>query len=159
LLKEGIYYFTHNLKGDILNYKEQETLGGMTFSSLDYELKKDNSQDFINQFRKMFSQPKAFEARGVVYVWYTENPVTRLKGESNILYIGKTINSLHERNAAYANKEGSDGNWLRYAHIFKEYGTIKIVFSLQINPKEAEKKLLLQYFEDHLEFPPMNSIL
>jgi hypothetical protein len=36
--------------------------------------------------------------------------------------------------------EGNGGNWLRYEHIFKIYGPIKISFSQQSDPKEAEKK-------------------
>jgi hypothetical protein len=123
---------------------------------LDGEINAELPKDFIKQFRNLFSLPDARKYSGVVYVWYTHDGIPRMKGKSNIVYIGKTKNTLFDRHHRYAELEGSGINIARYAHIIHNYGPIKVKFIGATNPKETEKEFLECYFNAHLETPPMN---
>ncbi len=124
---------------------------------LDGEIKATTDEEFKSQFRSIFSSAKAKSERGVVYMWFTNEGIPRMSGESNIIYIGKTINTLYERLHRWADVEGSNGNWKRYKYIMKKFGPIKVKFAKIANPREAEKNLLKIYFNEHLEYPPMNA--
>lgn len=114
------------------------------------------SEDFVMQFRAMFSQPEAKRAVGVLYVWATQRSIPRLKGHSNVIYIGKTTQSLRQRHRRYAEIEGAPGNWNRYSHIIEAFGRISVHYASHADPKEAERKLLKLYLGEHLEIPPLN---
>lgn len=114
------------------------------------------SEEFIEQFRDLYRHPDAIAAVGVVYVWATERPIPRLRGESNIIYIGKTDQSLSQRHSQYATSEGTGDNWARYDHIIRKFGAIRVFYSVQPNPTDAERMLLRKYFDDHLDIPPLN---
>ncbi len=113
-------------------------------------------EDFVKQFAAIFSSLNARKYKGVVYVWYTDKGIPRLNGESNIVYIGKTKNSLFDRQHRYAELEGSYYNWERYKHIIQNFGPIKVKFIAAENPKDTERNLLECYFKEHLEIPPIN---
>jgi hypothetical protein len=127
-----------------------------TWECLDGELNADSSKSFVDQFKKVFSCQKAKEAKGVVYVWVTTAAVPRLRGKSNILYIGKTMHSLFDRYHRWAETEGNKYNWHRYRHIIGEYGPIKVFFSSDVDAKMRESELLARYYDDHCEYPPVN---
>ncbi len=122
-------------------------------------LEGNSRETFRRSFESVFSCDEARNAKGVVYVWATVNPIPRLKSRSNVVYIGKTVTSLFHRHHKYASLESegeNDYNWRRYEHIFKNYGPISVYYSVQENPRDAERKLIEQYFECHLEVPPLN---
>ena len=102
----------------------------------------------------------ARQHRGIVYLWLTERPIPRLKGESRIIYIGKTKAKLRERHRRYADVEASDQNWPNYEYIIRQFGpiTFRIAHHSKFaeTPKEAEKQLFKKYGELHLETPPIN---
>ena len=53
-----------------------------------------------------------------------------------------------------------EGNKLKYSHIIKEYGPIRITYmpfeKYGETLEKAEGRLLWWYFLDHLEYPPVN---
>jgi hypothetical protein len=128
----------------------------LRFVRLPGELKASSPDEFMNQFRKLFSQTECRESRGVVYVWITETPVPRLNGGSPIVYIGKTEGNLHDRHAKYARTEAAPGNWERYEHIMKVFGKIAVLYATCRKPAAIEKQFLKKYFDAHLELPPLN---
>ena len=129
---------------------------GLSWEPLDGELNAKESQDFIRQFENMFSCPKARVTKKVVYVWVTQKCIPRLRGKSNIIYFGKTIQTLYDRHYKYASIEGDPYNWQRYEHIIRNFGPIKVYFAITSNPKDTESELLKKYYEDHCESPPVN---
>ncbi len=120
------------------------------------ELIATSAEDFEKQYRLFFSKNEAKIVQSVIYVSYIDKPIKRLKGESNILYIGQTIQGLAKRNLYYAKKESEGGNWQRYEFIFSQCLAIKILFAEVNDPKSLEKEFLKAYFTEHLEIPPMN---
>ncbi len=128
----------------------------ITPKKLSGELNGQDGPDFKLKYRDFFSQQDARVAKGVVYVWSAEKPITRLRGSSTILYIGKTVQTLHMRNIIYAKWESREESWKRYGHIFKTYGPIKVFYAERDDPKKTESEFLKSYYESHLELPPMN---
>lgn len=130
------------------------------WSTLPNSLGPCSKEEFRDLFRILFSSEEACQATAVVYVWFTDKAVPRLQGQSNVLYVGQTIQTLSERHRRYAARETSDYNWPRYEFVIPRYGSIVVMYAeaaaIGGTPKEAEKKLLDQYFEDHLEYPPFN---
>ena len=102
------------------------------------------------------ANPRARVTKEFVYVWVTQKRIPRLRGGSNIIYLGKTTQTLYDRHYRYASTEGNKYNWKRYEHIIKNFGPIKVYFAITYNPKDTESKLLEKYYEDHREYPPAN---
>lgn len=124
--------------------------------TLEGQLESEDREVFRREFKKLFGQPDARGGNGIVYVWHTALPVPRLRGTSNIVYIGQTIRNLGDRYLEYVRKETSGGNWQRYEHIVKNYGPIRVSYSICEDPKQTEATMLRKYFDEHLEFPPIN---
>ncbi|MCK5580755.1 MAG: GIY-YIG nuclease family protein [Candidatus Omnitrophica bacterium] len=80
----------------------------------------------------------------------------RLKGKSNILYIGKSSKSLRQRLKFYFKPGPTQHTSKRINKFLKENKEIKISFITNNNPRVLEKKLLQNYFKDHDEYPPLN---
>lgn len=120
----------------------------------------DTPEDFKIKFREIFKSDDAKKTSNVVYVWLCEKVIPRLQGRSNIIYIGKTSQSLYNRHARYASVEANEHNWSRYKYILNQFGPIRIQYKTynnkELRTKEAE--LLNAYFNDHLEWPPLNRI-
>lgn len=127
---------------------------------LDGQLDGTHSEDFVEQFKMLFSTEKACNQKGIIYIWSSKNKIPRVKGKSSILYIGKTKTSLKERHYQYASIEGDSYNWPRYQYIIEEYGPITVSFKTvgtdDRNLKRLEASFLKRYFEEHLEYPPLN---
>ncbi len=140
-----------------MNAKQLLTRLGQTCYDLDGEMCGEDEQEFIDSFKNLSSCSQARDLRGIVYVWYTTKPIPRLKGESNVVYIGKTKSTFRERHHRYAAVEGSGYNWKRYSHIIKKFGDIRVACAKVENPRGSEIELLRQYKEEHLELPPINA--
>ena len=133
------------------------TKNDLKFIKLDGEINANTSEQFTEQFRALLNTKIGREHRRIVYKWCAQNPIPRMCGESPIIYIGKTINSMFDRHHKYAETESSGNNWLRYEYIIQNYGPITVECAKCDNPKGTEKRLLMEYFKSHLEFPPVNS--
>ena len=104
---------------------------------------------------------QARQAKNIVYIWRSEKPIHRLKGESDILYIGQTKQSFYQRYAKYGTKwHGTKANSLKFSHIIDTYGAISIwtcdFSKFGDSLLLAEGQLLWWYFQNHCEYPPMN---
>lgn len=111
----------------------------------------ENKEKFIDQYRQCLEQTKG--VNGVVYVYRSEKPVSRLKGASNILYIGETKYDVWSR---YNVVQDTNNFWHVYNHTVNNYGSIFIDVYVTENYKEMERKFLSNYFQEHKELPPMN---
>ena len=62
--------------------------------------------------------------RGVTYVFVAEKPTSRLRGNSDILYIGKTGNSIQTRYRQETQTRNTPGNTqmtnIRLTHVFRQ---------------------------------------
>jgi len=132
------------------------TKSDLKFIKLDGEINASTSERFIEQFRELLNTKIGREHRSIVYKWCTQNHIPRTRGESPVIYIGMTINSMFDRHYKYAKIESSGNNWKRYKYIIQNYGPITFECTKCDNPKEAEKRLLIEYFDNHLELPPVN---
>jgi len=136
-----------------------DILKKFSFKQLEGQINAQSKSEFERQFRELFSTPTAKSAANCVYVWYTQKPIHRLKDLSNIIYIGKTSQSLHARHARYAATEAKGFNFSRYHHIISNFGPIKVYYckcDKPDKPEDRERELLKMYFQNHLEIPPLN---
>lgn len=116
---------------------------------------------FEEQWKNIMGGAEAKKSKGVVYVWTAATPIPRLKGSSNIIYIGKTVNSIHARHFQWGKLEATGSrNKPRYNHILEHFGPIRIHVAsfkdIADELKPAEQRLLQMYFDQHLEYPPLN---
>jgi hypothetical protein len=115
------------------------------------------SDDLGNEFRKLFSSSEA-NIKGVVYFFMSEIPIPRVSGESNILYIGKTKQTINKRYSQYSEKLASNRSGIFYKHIIENYGGIKMGYLLTDTPRETEREYFNKYCKTYLEFPPKSKI-
>jgi len=128
------------------------------FSSIDEKIEKIETEEF----KKVFGSKMAKDSKNILYILSCEKEVPRLKGKSNIIYIGQTKRTLKQRHFGTSKlKATSLANSLKYNHIISEYGsiTVSICKDFSIFGKsllEAEGQLLWWYFLNHCEYPPIN---
>ena len=113
-----------------------------------------DSDEFNQQFRELLADAK--KPAGIVYVWRATSSIPRLKGESPIVYIGKTDYSLYDRYNRYVDQD-TGTFWDRYDHIMSKYGGISIDIYETSDPKKTENDFLYQYRREFLETPPLNT--
>ena len=114
-----------------------------------------------DSFREAYESECASRHKNIVYILRSERKVGRLKGESDILYIGQTRHSFKKRYSPYARLHtSSEANRLKFEHILNNYGEISIAASdfskYGKTLHEAEGQLLWWYFQNHCEYPPIN---
>lgn len=114
-----------------------------------------------SSFRLAYGDDSAGLERNIVYVFRSEKPVPRLKGHSDVLYIGQTKGTFRNRYLRYAQLHASsNANSLKFQHILSEYGPIRIEVAAYEHFGEslllAEGQLLWWYFQNHCEYPPLN---
>lgn len=112
-------------------------------------------------FRRVFSCQKASETKNILYIYRAQSPIPRLKGESDIVYIGQTKRTLKQRYFDHADiLASSKANRLKFEHILSKYGSIQISISpfnyFGDSLLSAEGQLLWWYFQNHCEYPPIN---
>jgi hypothetical protein len=110
-----------------------------------------DKEEFIYQYREALEQTKGIV--GVVYIFRSESQIPRLKGHSNILYVGETNRDAWSR---YTVKNDANAYWHVYNHILNDYGFITIDVYVTSDHKRTEKKFLNQYFQEHKELSPIN---
>ncbi|WP_339857249.1 hypothetical protein [Pseudohongiella acticola] len=112
-------------------------------------------------FAQVFGSPEARKWRNIVYLLLTEEPIPRVLGESNIVYIGQTKQSFRNRYFRYSGLfANGTANKHKYGNIIEHYGPMRIAvgtFERYGNSlREAECQLLWWYFQNHCEYPPVN---
>lgn len=112
-------------------------------------------------FRNAYGSECARKHANIVYILRAEKKVPRLKGASDILYIGQTGKSFRSRYFRYAGRHTTTpANKQKYEHILKTYGAISIWVSdysrFGETLQKAEGQLLWWYFRNHCEYPPIN---
>ncbi len=138
----------------------------------DYFIKLPNEIDFQPGKKELFSEDfdvvtssvQAKEAKKVIYIWRTKAPIPRLKGESDIIYIGQTKRSIFARHGNSKIKASSKANTQKYNDIVDLYGALTISFikfddfdpENKTNLLKAEGQFLWWYFQNHSEYPPIN---
>ncbi len=131
------------------------------FTAIDKQLRSSKSrQEFVNEFKELFSSSQAKNAKGVIYFWRSQEDVPRVRGKSYVLYIGRAKQSLNQRHHRYAKTESNDYNLPRYEYILENFGPITVHYadpkSIACDLKEAEAQMLSWYFEFHCEYPPLS---
>jgi len=115
------------------------------------------SDEFKEQFTTFLNQELCLSLTNIVYFWRVEKPITRVLGESNVLYIGQTSRSFNKRYSGskdFATEVRFFTSF--YQHVMKIYGSISIEIIQSDNPKTAECEALNEYYRNHLERPPLN---
>jgi hypothetical protein len=117
-------------------------------------------EELFAQFNDVLSQPGGQQHSGIVYSWASERAIPRLRGESNIIYIGRTVQTFRKRySRGRIVEEFADWSIGRHKHIISTYGAIAFFLAPCDNPKGTEDHLLRAYYNDHLEAPPFNGSL
>jgi len=115
------------------------------------------TDDLTNGFKELFNSPEA-KLKGVVYFFMSKEPIPRVIGESKILYIGKTKQTIRQRYFQYASHLATGKNGQFYKHIIKHYGGLQMRYICADEPREKENALFKEYYEIYLEFPPKSKV-
>jgi len=112
-------------------------------------------------FRRVYGDDSANVEKSIVYVLRTDKPIPRLKGQSDVVYIGQTKSTFRQRYLQWANLHAtSRANRMKFGHIVEHYGPIRIALasytSFGTSLLKAEGQLLWWYFQNHCEYPPVN---
>ena len=118
-------------------------------------------------FFKLWKNWEDFEPRidGIngVYAFRVQEQFGRLKGKSNILYIGKVEQNPKRKKGIWyrlrnyrQNNKGASKRLKKIENAFGGKSSIEYAYEICDNPRETEKALLKSYYEIHLEFPPLN---
>ena len=116
------------------------------------------TNDLTDEFKELFNSPEAKEGKGVVYFFMSEKPIPRICGESNILYIGKTKNTIRTRYFQYAENLASKKNGTFYKYIIKNYGGLKMGYVVTKTPRATENEFFNEYYKTYLEYPPKSKV-
>jgi len=116
-----------------------------------------NTDDLTKEFKELFNSPEA-RVQGIVYFFMSKEPIPRVLGKSNVLYIGKTKQTIRQRYLQYSNHLATGQNKLFYKHIIEHYGGLRMGYICADEPREKENKLFKEYYETYLEFPPKSKV-
>lgn len=111
------------------------------------------NNDLENEYRALCNTPNGKNLRGITYIFKSKNKINRMRGESNIIYIGQTSRTLWER---YSIKDEINRYSRLYSYILEELGGFTVDIIKTTDPVRLESLLLWQYEQIYLELPPMN---
>jgi len=123
--------------------------------TLDDKLTSKTPQEFEQDFRKLVCL--GHNLCSIVYTFNSSKAFPRLRGASRIIYIGKTIRTMPQRYTTTVKGAETKNYWKRYEYIINNYGPITIDLYPSDDPGQAENDFLFDYFEKHLEAPPLNT--
>lgn len=113
--------------------------------------------EFVDQFKEILKQDECNNINNIVYFWRVEKPFQRVKGKSNIVYIGQTKRTLAAR---YSNSQAFKIETSYFDSFYKfviaEYGALSIEIIQTDNVKKSEWLALQKYRDNHFEYPPLN---
>lgn len=115
------------------------------------------TEEFREQLTAYLKQPRCTDIKNIIYFWKVENPISRQKGESNIVYIGQSSRSLNDRYLpTKAFNIEMDYFESFYKDAIKNHGALFIDIEETDTPERAEWEHLQAYRSEHLELPPLN---
>ncbi|MFM2589661.1 hypothetical protein [Vibrio sp. TBV020] len=117
-----------------------------------------DTDDLESEFRELFGLPESANAKSVVYFFCSVNPVPRLRGQSEILYIGKTKQSLKARYFQYSKHLASGSSGCFYRYIINNYGGLRLGYISTDKPDAMEKQYFKEYRASYLENPPKSKV-
>ena len=127
-----------------------------SFQQIPVQLDASCRSDFEQQFMSALATEEANISQ-IIYRWFTKRPVPRVRGESNLIYIGQSDTSFRRRyNNTKAFRCEGDAFENRYKYMIELYGPITIEIAESDSPKDDEHAALLGYFKKHRELPPVN---
>ena len=115
-----------------------------------------NVSDFEDQFRDFLESEDA-RVSSIVYLYKVTNKIPRMNGESDIVYVGQTSKSFRQRYKSNQNigiELDCFNNF--YKKAIESYGPIRIEIIGAEKPKLKEAQVLSEYFDAHMEYPPLN---
>ena len=120
----------------------------------------ESQENFRNEFIQLFNSPEARSTSNVLYAFVCQKEIPRVRGNSNIIYIGQTKQILQFRYQPHHRYYCSEYNWEFFSYVIKHYGAVSLAyltFDTTQSPKKAEKDLLMDYYKQHKENPPKNT--
>lgn len=120
---------------------------------------------FFTEWKNWKEFEPQFNGLNGVYAFRLKRPFLRLKGESQILYIGmcnqnpkrnKRPGLWHRLNNYRQNNRGSSRRLKLLSEHVGGDDQIEYAYVVCDNPRETENELLEDYFRQHLELPPLN---
>jgi len=100
--------------------------------------------------RSLPSEPGVYVLRSA-----EKRMIGRLRGESDIFYLGSSLKSIRGRVKFYFKPGPTQWTSIRINSLLERY-PVEIAFKPSSNPREEEYQLLLKYFQEHDELPPFN---
>ncbi len=150
----------------LINHKNFNQFIIEHFKCLPGEIDIQEGNDYLlpEDFNKVFHTIEAKNTKNVIYIWRCKDKIPRLKGKSNIVYIGQTKRSIFSRHGASDIKANSKANKQKYNDVVTQYGAITISYIKlsdfdtrdDANLLKAEGQCLWWYFQNHSEYPPIN---
>ncbi|WP_419812090.1 hypothetical protein [Bacterioplanoides sp.] len=117
-----------------------------------------DSENLENEFKELFGSDEAKKAKKVVYFFRSLHPVARFKGESDILYIGKTEQSMKTRYFRYAKHLSNKANGSFYKYVIENYGGLRVGYIFSDDPKSLEREAFDSYRATYMENPPKSKV-
>jgi hypothetical protein len=114
----------------------------------------ESEEAYRKEFVQMFTSQQARKVSKVVYAFVCEKNIPRVMGESNIIYIGRTNQCLGERYWPFP------VYYYIELPVIERYGPVSFAYLVMDTTealKEAERDLLKDYYELHMELPPKNA--
>ncbi|MEM0149194.1 MAG: hypothetical protein QW346_02935 [Candidatus Micrarchaeaceae archaeon] len=90
-----------------------------------------------------------------VYCMRLQEAICRVKGKSDIAYIGSATNGFKTRFRGYMNPGPTQKTNIRVKEFSRKY-KLEVSFLVTDKPKFYESLLLEEYLADHDELPPLN---
>ncbi len=113
-------------------------------------------ETFQEQYLAMFKRPEANDARGYIYVFWTQLCMPRANEASNILRIGETNQTLHNRHSPQKSRKYYHDRWQFLLQTIDLYHGIRFSYAHTVRHKDIETDVLLQFRREHYELPPFN---
>lgn len=117
-----------------------------------------SADNLTNEFKELFGSDEAKKDKNIVYFLKSNKPLPRVKGESDILYIGSTTQNLYRRYFSYSATLASGCNEVFYKYIISNFGGLCLGYITCSDPKATEAAYFKKYYNQYLEYPPKSKI-
>jgi hypothetical protein len=114
----------------------------------------ESEEAYRKEFVQMFTSQQAKKVSRLVYAFVCKKNIPRVIGESNIIYIGRTVQCLEARYWPFP------VYYYIELPVIELYGPVSFAYLVMDTTEaleKAESDLLKAYYEQHMELPPKNS--